>query len=284
MMQIGSLAIYPIKGVQAVPLETAKVEARGLAGDRRWMIVDARSRFITQREEPRLATIKAEISEDGLILDLPDEIPIRVPKPDSSKRASVQVWRSVVDAAVADDAANDRLSALFGRSVRLVFMDERANRVAEPEWAGEEAPVSFADGYPILMTTTASLAALNGIINDQDGTPVSMDRFRPNIVVEGASPWDEDRWATVRIGELIVDLVKPCTRCIVPTLDQGTGEPRPDNQPTRALTKSRRSADRRVRGVLFGWNMIARTEGMIRIGEEVNVLERREAWPIRSDP
>ncbi|MGI9506336.1 MAG: MOSC domain-containing protein [Geminicoccaceae bacterium] len=281
-MQIGSLAVYPIKGVQAVALKTATVEAKGLLGDRRWMLVDADGRFITQREEPRLATIKAELSEDGLIVDLPGEMPIQVVKPDGSRRASVQVWRTVVDAALADEAVNERLSAFFGRFVRLVFMDKRASRFANPDWAGDDAHVSFADGYPILLTTTASLVALNDTIDDNGGAAVSMDRFRPNIVVDGASPWEEDGWAVIQVGELVFDLVKPCTRCIVPTFDQVSGEPRSDNQPTRALTKTRRSADERVRGVLFGWNVIARTEGMIHVGDAVNVLEGREAWPIRS--
>lgn len=284
MMQISSLVAYPIKGVQAVALQTANVEVRGLVGDRRWMIVDADDKFVTQREEPRLATIKAERSEDGLIVDLPGEMPVQVAKPDGSRRASVQIWRSVVDAALADEVVNERLSAFFGRAVRLVFMDERAKRFSSPDWAGDDAYVSFADGFPILLATTASLATLNDTIDDQGGAPVSMDRFRPNIVVEGASPWEEDSWAVVQIGDLVFDLVKPCTRCIVPTRDQKTGEARPDNQPTRALTKIRRSADERVRGVLFGWNVIAQTGGTIHVGDAVKVLEWRKAWPIRSSP
>lgn len=281
-MQIGSLAIYPIKGVQAVPLETATIEARGLEGDRRWMIVDADDRFITQREEPRLATIKAKTAEEGLIVELPGEMPMQVPKPEGSGRASIQIWRSVVDTALADKTVNERLSIFFGRAVRLVFMDDKACRFSSPDWAGADAQVSFADGYPILLTVTASLTALNDTICDQGGAPVSMDRFRPNVVVEDSLAWDEDSWATIQIGDLVFDLVKPCTRCIVPTIDQRTSKARLDNQPTRALTMIRRSADERVKGVLFGWNMIARTEGVIRVGEEVNVLERRKAWPIRA--
>lgn len=284
MMQIGSLATYPIKGVQAVALGTANVEARGLVGDRCWMIVDSDDRFVTQREEPRLATIEAGLYGEGLALDLPGEMSLWVAKPDGSARVSVRIWQSIVDAAVADDAVNERLSAFLGRAVRLVFMDERANRLSNPEWAGEDAYVSFADGYPILLTVAESLAELNDTIEDQGGAPVTMDRFRPNIVVEGSSAWEEDGWAAIQIGDLVFDLVKPCTRCIVPTYDQVTGEPRHDNQPTRALTKTRRSADERVRGVLFGWNVIARSEGTIHVGDEVNVLERRQSWPIRCSP
>ena len=280
-MRTTSLAIYPIKGVQAVSLKTANVETRGLEGDRRWMVVDADDLFITQRDAPHLSMIRAEPCEGGLIVALPGEAPIQVARPEGSRRLSVRVWRSIVDAALADDAVSDRLSTFLGRAVKLVFMDDQASRFSNPDWSDGEAPVSFADGYPILLATTASLAALNDTIQDQGGAPVSMERFRPNVVVDSPLAWDEDSWATVQIGDRTFDLVKPCTRCIVPTLDQTTGEARPDNQPTRALTRTRRSADERVKGVLFGWNMIARTEGAIRIGDEVTVLERREAWPIR---
>ncbi len=246
------------------------------------MIVDTDDRFITQREEPRIATIAAEPSAAGLAISVPGEAPIQVAKPDGSKRLSVQVWRSTVDVAIADQAVNDRLSRLLQRAVKLVFMGDEARRFANPDWAGHEAPVSFADGYPILLTSTASLAALNETIADEGGAPVSMDRFRPGIVVDNTSAWNEDCWAAIQIGNLVFDLVKPCTRCIVPTLDQRTGEARADNQPTRALTKIRRSADERVKGVLFGWNLVARTGGSIRVGDDVKVLERREAWPIRA--
>lgn len=225
--------------------------------------------------------IKAEPSERGLAITLPDEAPVQVGKPDGSKRLPVRVWRSTVDAALADEAASDRLSAFLQRAVKLVFMDDEASRFSNPIWAGEEAPVSFADGYPILLTATASLNALNDTIQGQGGAPVLMERFRPNVVVDGVSAWDEDGWAAIQIGDLVFDIVKPCTRCIVPTFDQRTGYPRSDKQPTRALTRSRRSADERVKGVLFGWNMITRNNGSIRVGDEVKVIERRETWPIQ---
>lgn len=284
MMQFTSLSIYPIKGTSAVSLTSANVEARGLEGDRRWMIVDADDKFITQREEPRLALIKAEPSERGLTMTLPGALPVLIARPDGSKRLSVRVWRSTVNAALVDEAVNDGLSACLQRAVRLVFMDDQASRFANPLWAGEEALVSFADGYPILLAVTASLNALNDMIGDQGGTPVSMERFRPNLVVDGAAAWDEDGWAAIQIGDLIFNVVKPCDRCIVPTFDQRTGDARSDNQPTRALTRIRRSADERVKGALFGWYMIARTSGSIRLGDEVNVIERRESWPIQTSP
>ncbi len=280
MMQTTSLSIYPVKGVQAVAVTTADVEARGLEGDRRWMLVDADDKFITQREEPRLATIKAEPTERGLAITLSDAAPLQVERPDGSRRSSVRIWQSTVDAALADESVNTQLGVFLQRSVRLVFMDDEAYRVADPVWAGEDAQVSFADGYPIHLTAAASLAALNDTIRDQGDAPVSMERFRPNLVVDGASAWEEDRWKAIQIGDLIFDLVKPCIRCIVPSLDQRTGEARFDHQPTRALTKTRRSADKRAKGILFGWNMVARTEGSISVGDQVKVLERRATWPI----
>ena len=282
LMKVTALAIYPIKGCQGSSLISSGVELRGLEDDRRWMIVDASGRFITQREVPRLAQIKAETTGDGLVINLPGGAPAKITQPDGSKRATVRVWRSIVDAVVADMTVNESLSNFLERSVKLVFMDRQARRFSNPDWAGQDAPVSFADGYPILLTSTASLAALNSKIIDQDGDPVSMDRFRPNIVVEGSMDWEEDRWKVIKIGDLVFDAVKPCTRCNVPELDQRTGEARSDNQPTRALKSIRRSADKRVKGFLFGWNIIARASGSVRVGDNVQVLERREAWPIHT--
>lgn len=282
-MKVTSLVIYPIKGAQGISLNHSSVEAKGLKDDRRWMIVDANGRFITQREAPRLAQIKAEFTDDGLIIDIPGGQPVRITKPNGLKRAKVRVWRSIVDAALADESINERLGIFLERAVRLVFMDSRAQRLSNPEWAGENAPVSFADGYPILLTTTASLDALNETIDNQGGDLVSMERFRPNLVVEGSLGWEEDRWRVVKIGGLVFDVVKPCTRCNVPEVDQKTGKVHTDNQPTKALKAIRRSADPRVKGFLFGWNMIARTEGSILVGDRVHVLEHREAWPIQSD-
>lgn len=280
-MHVASLAIYPVKGVRAVSSDAAEVEAMGLVGDRRWMIVDANNRFISQREEPRLAQMVAEPAPTGLTLVLPDQQPIEVATPDGSKRAVVTIWRSTVNAAIAEGAVNDRLSAFLGGPATLVFMDDKTSRMANAAWAGEGASVSFADAYPVLLTSLASLEALNEVIVDQGGEAISMNRFRPNIVLEDTEPWGEDRWAVIRIGDVVFDLVKPCDRCVVPTFDQQTGDARADEQPIRALTAIRRSADERVKGVLFGWNMIARTGGVIRVGDDVGVLEGREAWAIR---
>ncbi len=281
-MKVTSLAIYPIKGCQGSSLIFSGVEARGLEEDRRWMIVDASGRFITQREDPRLAQIKAETIGDGLVINLPGSAPAKITRPDGSKRATVRVWRSIVNAVEADMTIDESLSNFLNRSVKLVFMDDQAHRFSNPEWAGDGAPVSFADGYPILLTSTASLAALNRKITDQGDNPVSMDRFRPNLVVEGSSDWEEDCWKVIQIGDLVFDAVKPCNRCNVPEIDQRTGEARSDNQPTRTLKRIRRSADNRVKGFLFGWNIIARTRGSVQVGDNVQVLERREAWPMRT--
>jgi len=282
-MHVDALAIYPIKGTQAVPLEVAELRARGFAGDRRWMLVDDHNRFITQREEPRLATLGATLSETSVLIALPGGEALHIARPSGSSRVMVKVWKSTVDAAIADEEVNERLSQFFERKVKLVFMDDRASRFANPKWAGTEKPVSFADGYPILLTSTASLHALNEVIKGQGGVSVSMDRFRANLVVDNLVPWDEDSWAVIQVGDLIFDVVKPCIRCIVPTQDQKTGVVRADNQPTRALKSIRFSADQRAKGVLFGWNIIARTEGTISLGDEVTVVERRPAWAIKPD-
>ena len=234
-VKLGSIHIHPVKAGRAVALESARVEPMGLAGDRRFMLVDAAGDALTQRDLPKLARLEASLDADGLILvfDGPGEEAGErfVPTPEGDERLTVTVWASTVDAALADAATNAALSRWLATPVRLVRIDRPAARTANPAFAGEGASVSFADGYPILVVTAASLRALNRtIVNASDtAEAVPLSRFRPNLVIEGAEPWAEDGWRTIRIGDVVLDLVKPCDRCIVTTIDQATG--RKDRHP-----------------------------------------------------
>jgi uncharacterized protein YcbX len=165
--------------------------------------------------------------------------------------------------------------------VKLVFFDDAAKRIASLEWTGNETPVTFADGYQILVTTTASLAALNDNMRGNGEDAVGMERFRPNIVLETEEPWAEDRWAAIEIGGIRFDLVKPCARCIMTTQDQMTGS-RHVPSPMKAMGRIRMSGDRRVPGPLFGWNVTPRGEGRLSVGDVARVVEERpEGWAIK---
>lgn len=279
-MRIASLHIYPIKGVRAVDLDKANVEDRGLAGDRRWLVVDEKGVGITQRSHSRLATITARQTEQGLHLSAPGAEDLLVAAPSGAARSDIKIWDDDVSAALADERAHRWLSSVLDDALRLVFMDGGAQRAKANQWTPASVPTSFADAYPILIATTGSLRSLNEEIAKSGGDPVTMRRFRPNLVIDCEDPWREDYWKTLRIGRVELDLVKPCDRCVVTTKDQATGESM-GKEPLESLVRIRRSGDRRVKGVLFGWNAAPRGLGEVAVGDEVEILEDRpEGFPI----
>lgn len=280
-MHVSELHIYPFKSGRGIALPAAKVDARGLVGDRRMMLADPSGHFITQRELPALATLTALPQSTHLHLSLADGREMMVAPPHPERRMSVAIWKSIVDVAVAEDSVNERLSGWFGRPVKLVFFDGEAERTASSEWAGPDTSVTFTDGYQVLVTTTGSLAALNADMAGRGEGSVGMERFRPNIVVDCDEAWAEDRWAAIEIGGIRFDLVKPCARCIMTTQDQQTGSREVAN-PMPAMGRVRMSADRRVPGPLFGWNAVPRGEGRLSLGDAVRVIaERPEGWSFK---
>jgi len=232
------------------------------------MLVDTDGGFITQRQYPKLAQLVVKQIKGGIALQWPKHDWLNVSFPVRGIRKQVTVWRSSVNAAHIDGAINTALSAWLGRSVTLAFMDESAERFASPKWTNVPSQVSFADGYPILITNAASLALLNNHIVNTGGEALGMDRFRPNIVIDCHKPWAEDGWKTLQIGEVTLDLVKPCARCIMTSIDQNTGGKHPKTALT-ALKKLHASTDPENPGVLFGWNAVVRKTGIVKIGETV---------------
>ncbi len=278
-MKIEGLNIHPLKSGRAIPVDSATVRLDGLAGDRRFMIVEPDGRFITQRELQALARVEATAVGESLHLEMEGRQLFASFEPED--RLDVTVWDSPVNAAVADEAVNEVLSDWLERPVKLVHMDALAHRAEGEDWAGQPAPVGFADGFPILVTTTGSLADLNRTLVAKGQEPVGMDRFRTNILVSCDDPWEEDLWEAIEINGIVFDFVKPCARCIMTTQDQMTGE-RIGGNPIQGLAEKRMSADRRVPGVLFGWNAVPRSEGEIRLGDAVRVTKTRtERWPMK---
>ncbi|KAA1177929.1 MOSC domain-containing protein [Rhizobium tropici] len=280
-MRISDLFIYPLKSARGIAIPSAAIDAFGLAGDRRAMLVDLSGHFITQRELQALARIDIQPAPSYMRLKMEGKTDIIVPPPHPDNRMDIVVWKSNVSASVADEETNKALSAWLDREVRMVFFDRLAKRIANPEWAGEDTPVTFSDGYQILVTTTGSLKALNANLAAHGEGAVGMERFRPNIVIDIDEEWPEDRWAAIEIGGIHLDLVKPCSRCIMTTQDQQTGS-RDVPNPMPAMGRIRMSADRRVPGPLFGWNAVPRGEGSVKIGDTVTVLEERpEGWALK---
>lgn len=275
-MRVASLHVHPLKGGAIHDVPECAIAPIGMDGDRRWMIVNEKDRFLTQRELPALARIDAEATERGLSLHFDGEgrdVAL------NGGRVDVTIWRDVVNAATVRLEDDEALSHWLGRPVRLVFFDFASTRPTNAVWSDGE--VAFADGYPVLVVTASSVDALNDELLRRGADPVPIQRFRPNVVIDGADAWADDGWATIRIGDVVLDLVKPCDRCAVTTVDQDRGV-RTGDEPLRTLRDLRFSADRRVPGVLFGWNAVPRNAGRIRAGDPVEVMERRSPWPIRA--
>jgi hypothetical protein len=268
-IRLASIHVYPMKAARAVDLGESVVEPHGLAGDRRWMLADEDGRFISQREEPALARVSVIFVTNGVAVTfLAPRVPrCEVAVPRDAELVKVSVWGTSFVAMGAGPAADRWFSAYLGRPVRLVYMDDPARRPVDPDYGRPGETVSFADGFPLLLTSAGSLGELGDWLAGEGAEPVPMTRFRPNVVVAGAPPWAEDRWRRIRIGAVPFRVVKPCGRCVVTTTDQDTGER--GKQPLKILAKRRRFGQELV----FGQNLIPDAGGVIRVGDPVDILE-----------
>ncbi|MDF6022682.1 MOSC N-terminal beta barrel domain-containing protein [Streptomyces sp. JH34] len=269
--ELGAVYIHPVKSLAARASDEAVVEPWGLGGDRRWMLIDAENRVVTQRQQPSMAMLSAEtLPGGGVALSAPGSPSLVVEVPVADGTVVAQLHRSKVEVAVAAGAAHAWFGARLGAEVRLVHLDAPSHRrPVDPEFGRPGETVSLADGYPLLLTTSASLDALNSLValgdHPEEG-PLPMDRFRPNVVVDGTAPWAEDDWERIAIGEVAFRVVKPCGRCVVTTTDQRTAKR--GREPLRTLAEHRRDG----RHLLFGQNMIPEGTGAIRVGDPVRVL------------
>ncbi|MFF7871542.1 MOSC domain-containing protein [Streptomyces qaidamensis] len=268
-----SIHIHPVKAVRGLAPREAAVEPWGLAGDRRWVLIDDGGKVVTQRRHPRLALVAAELQPGGGVrLSAPGMPPLPVPVPRPFVTVPVEIFRDKVEAIPAEDeAAHAWVSSCLGSGARLVYMDDPATRrPLAPEYARPGETVSFADGFPLLLATTASLDALNSLIAQGEHAgegPLPMNRFRPNVVVAGTSAWAEDDWSRIAVGEVPFRVAKPCGRCVVTTTDQGTGER--GHEPLFSLGRHRRLGGKLV----FGQNLVPLSRGTIRVGDPVRILE-----------
>ncbi|MER8223760.1 MOSC N-terminal beta barrel domain-containing protein [Streptomyces sp. NPDC094143] len=268
-----AIHVHPVKAVRGLAPREAAVEPWGLAGDRRWLLVDDVGKAVTQRQQPRLALAAAELLPDGGVrVSAPGREPLTVPVPRPIGTVPVQIFRDKVDAVPAgDEAAHAWWSGYLGIGVRLAYLDDPATRrPVDPRYARPGETVSFADGFPLLLTTTASLDALNTLIaqgDHADEGPLPMDRFRPNVVVAGTDAWAEDHWSRLAVGEVTFRVAKPCGRCVVTTTDQGTSQR--GREPLHSLGRHRRLEGKLV----FGQNLVPLSRGTIRVGDPVTILE-----------
>ncbi|WP_348708061.1 MOSC domain-containing protein [Acidovorax soli] len=273
--QIARLMIYPVKSCAGVAVSEAVLLETGLQWDRHWMVVDADSLFVSQRECARMALIRPQIEADALLLQAPGMPELRVPLQARGPSLRVQVWDDVVDALDMGPEAAQWLQAFLGAPAqRLVRFDPAARRACSTKWTdGVAASTQFADGYPVLVTTDSAMDELNTRLAAQGHPAVGMDRFRPNVVLSGLLPHDEDHLGPLEVwdsGAAVagLQLVKPCARCPIPNIDPATAESHPGVGD--ALQAYRQDA--RVNGAItFGMNAIV-THGagaVLRVGQAV---------------
>jgi len=270
-LTLSGLSIYPIKSAAGISLSQATMTARGLQYDRRWMVVDASGQFMTQRRFPRMALIRVSIA-DVLSVNAPGMPELQVPLvSDSDELVTVEVWGDVCDAIAVSPEAKAWFTQFIRIDCQLVYMPERSHRPAAHEDLGKDNLVSFADAYPYLLLSEASLVGLNKKLAEKLTEPIPMDRFRPNLVVSGCDePHAEDSWKTLRIGEAIFTVSKPCARCSVPTVNQATGVRGKEPIKTLATYRAWDSA------IWFGQNLVSEDTSdslkTLSVGDEVEIL------------
>jgi uncharacterized protein YcbX len=268
MLRLSGLYRYPLKSAVGECLSQATLDALGLVGDRRWMIVDSVSgRFLTQRLLPQLTQLRAEWQgAQALRLSVAGRPELVVAVPDAAAELrGVTVWSDSLQVPDAGDAAALWLSEWLQRPCRLVQVPAERARQVDTGYAEVGEQVGFADGFPLLLIGQASLDDLSARV----GRPLEMLRFRPNLVISGSEPYAEDQWRRIRIGALEFRLVKGCSRCIMTTLDPQTGERSSDREPLATLKTYRE----REGEVYFGQNLLRSGPGELQLGMAVEVLE-----------
>lgn len=262
-IKVSELSIYPVKSLARIELSSSLIDTFGLSYDRRWMLVDHQNRYITQRQHARMCLIQTRLNAKQLTLCAPDMPDIVVTQPSNPVLRQVTIWDDQCSAIDCGNNVADWLSQFLGINCRLVYFPDNEVRIVDPTYAQTGDTTAFSDGFPILLISQASLDDLNNRLEN----PVPMARFRPNIVVSGCAPFAEDNWKKIRIGDLSFRLVKPCSRCIMPTINIDNAEKSPE--PIRTLSTYRKHNNK----VFFGQNVIADNTGTISLNMPVEVIE-----------
>ncbi len=268
--RVERITFYPLKSGAGVPVETARLEAEGLAGDRRMMVVDETGNCLTARKAPRLMQIRTHMDGDDIILSAPGMSPLVFSQARLDVARNVSIWGDDVVALDAGEEVHQWLARFLDRCCRMVIKGAVTHR---PLAIGPGGTVSFADTAPLLLTNSASLAEVNRYLDLE----AEMERFRPNLVVSGAPAFDEDGWRHVRIGDVEFEAIGACDRCVMITLDPATGEARSDHEPLAVLGRQRRGEDGKA---YFGQFLVPRTLGRLHVGDKVEVLSRKPAITI----
>ena len=263
---LSGLYVYPIKSCGGISTTSAEVGATGLLHDRRWMLVDEAGEFMSQRAHPRMALISTRLSNELLTVSAPSMPDLPIPlRQENGNLMDVEVLGDVNKGALVGEEADRWFGEFLDVRCKLVHMPDESARPVDPDYGEPGDQAGLHDGFPFLVISEASLADLNARLEH----PLPMDRFRPNLVVEGCEPFAEDDWRLAWIGPITLRVVKPCERCAITTVDQRTAAT--GREPLRTLATFRRKGTK----VLFGQNLIHDGPGVLRADDPVVVLQDR---------
>ncbi|VEC76626.1 Flavodoxin reductases (ferredoxin-NADPH reductases) family 1 [Raoultella ornithinolytica] len=269
MITLSRLFIHPVKSMRGIGLTHAFADISGLAFDRAFMVTETDGTFITARQFPQMVKFTPSPLHDGIHLTAVDGSSAIVRFSDfSAQGAPTEVWGNHFTALIAPPSVNQWLSGFFNRDVQLRWLGPHLTRRVKRH---DAVPLTFADGFPYLLANEASLRDLQ----QRCRASVRMEQFRPNLVVTGAAAWEEDTWKVIRIGDVVFDVAKPCSRCVLTTVSPERGQKHPSGEPLATLQQFRTALDNG--DVDFGQNLIARNSGVVRVGDEVEVLTRGPA-------
>lgn len=267
MITITELHIYPVKSLAGIRLNTSKLSSFGLMHDRRWMIVDENGLFLTQRKKPQMATIKTSLNTTGQLTLSHKNNTLEIPTTQDNKLIEVTVWNDSLMATHVCPKVDLWISAILEQKCHLVHMPEQSKRQIDTKFAQSNQFVSFADAFPLLAISQASLDDLNQRLDSN----VNINRFRPNIVVDGCPAFAEDNWLNFSINSLEYSTAKPCSRCIMPSINQETGQQ--DQKQMLAVLNRYRQFDKKIK---FGQNILYKNSANIKnqkisVGDEIKL-------------
>jgi uncharacterized protein YcbX len=263
-MVLSQIFVYPIKSARGIAVSEAPVDVSGPLQDRRWMLVDNDGLFLSQRRLPRMALISPHFEGGNLIVAAPNMPSLKIRSwSGEGNWIPVRLWRDHLQLPHPNPEYSEWFSSYLGQPCRLVYLPPTVVRPVEPPFDNSDWRVSLADGYPLLLVTQASL----DLLNERLPVPVTMERFRPNLVIAGASAHEEDQWRRLRIGQAELAVVKPCARCSIVLVNPDTGER--GIEPLQTLARYRRSPQK----VLFAQNALVTAPGLLQTGLPVQVLE-----------
>jgi uncharacterized protein YcbX len=276
MPTVTGLHLYPIKSCAGIALPSATVTRSGLkhggVHDREWMVVDSSGKFLTQRELPQMACIRPRVGDDALYVDAPGMPSLRLPLQHAeAPELQVTIWETPVAASDCGDDSARWFSEVLGKPCRLARFHPQSQRIVNNDWtSGRDVPTLFSDGYPMLLISENSLADLNDKLTSQGRAALPMNRFRPNLVIDGVEAFEEDYTAILQIGDVQLQPVKPCPRCPMPSIDQATGIPGPD---PLDILQSYRVNPKVDGGITFGMNVIllAGENETLHIGQNADI-------------